>query len=68
MTLAQIEQEALTLPGEDLRKLIARLVSFNLRLDDADWQEMKRRMDDKNPDSWISLDAAKAELLRPDED
>jgi hypothetical protein len=68
MTLAQIEQEALKLPGEDLRKLIARLVAVNVRRDDAGWEEINRRLDDKNPGSWVSLDAAKAELLQPDRD
>lgn len=63
MTLAQIEQEALRLPGEDLRRLIARLVSVNLQRDDADWKEINRRLDDKDPGAWVTLDAAKAELF-----
>jgi hypothetical protein len=66
MTLAQIEQEALKLPGDDLRKLIARLIAANVQRDEAGWREINRRLDDKNPDSWVSLDAAKLELLRPD--
>lgn len=68
MTLSQLEQEALKLPGEDLRKLIARLVAVNLRRDEASWSEINRRLDDKKPDSWVSLDAARSELLRADAD
>jgi hypothetical protein len=66
MTLAQIEQEALRLPADEFHKLIVRLVSVNLRRDEEGWREINRRLDDKNPDSWVSLDAAKLELLRPD--
>ena len=63
MTVAQIEREALQLSADELRQLIAKLLTFNLRRDGAAWREIQEGLDDKALESWTSLRDAKKELL-----
>ncbi len=62
MSLADIQREAEGLPADQQRALIARLVALNVRRDEQEWAEIQRRMNDRDPHSWVSLDKAR-ELL-----
>ena len=64
MNAAEIAAEAVQLPADERRKVIAPLVMANLRDDGAAWQELQRRMDDRDPANWVSLDDLKSLLTR----
>ena len=56
MTIEALKQEISTLPYSDRKKLMAHIIS----LQDTDSEEYKKKMgrkiDDKNPDNWLSLE------------
>jgi hypothetical protein len=66
MTLAQIEQGLPDLSPSEVRKLIAKLVFINLRNDEAEWSRFQAALDDKNPESWLTLDEVKRRLREAD--
>lgn len=65
MNTMEIAAEAAQLPAQERKKIIARLVMVNLREDQDAWNEVQRRMNDDDPNNWVSLDEVKAKFLAP---
>lgn len=65
MNATEIAQEAVRLPLIERKKVIARLVMANMRDEKEQWDELQRRMDDRDPKNWVSLGELKAKLLAP---
>jgi hypothetical protein len=65
MNATEIAQKAVRLPLADRKRVIARLVMANMRDEREEWDELQRRMDDRDPKNWVSLDEVKAKLLAP---
>ena len=65
MSIEDLKQEASSLSFEDQGKLAAFLVSIRAAKDPNHRSTLARRIDDKNPDHWISLNEFEAGL--PDE-
>ena len=65
MNATEIVQEAVRLPVTERNRIIARLVMANMRDEKEEWNELQRRMDDRDPKNWVSLDEVKAKLLAP---
>lgn len=63
MNATEIAQEAMRLSVTERNRIIASLVMANMRDEQAEWSELQRRMDDRNPESWVPLDEVKAKLL-----
>jgi hypothetical protein len=63
MSLAEIKQAAAKLPAKKQRELAAHLLALSRRSDAAFRRNLARKIDDKNPAHWISLEDAKARLL-----
>ena len=61
----EIATEAAPLPLQEWKRIIAQLVMVNMREDKDEWQELQKRMDDRDPKNWVSLDEVKAKLLAP---
>ncbi len=59
MSFAEIEQKVEALSPEQQRKLMARLVGLELRRDEEYKAELTRRLDDRSPGAWVSLDEVK---------
>jgi hypothetical protein len=59
MKLDELQREAERLTAEERRKLIAFLVSIDIRKDRA---ELTRRLNDQSSDGWVSLKEAKQRL------
>ena len=53
------------MPLQEWKRIIAQLVMVNMREDKDEWQELQKRMDDRDPKNWVSLDDVKAKLLAP---
>ena len=62
MKLDELQREAERLSAEDQRKLIGFLVAIDLRRDEGYRSELTRRLDDKDPQSWITLQDAERRL------
>jgi hypothetical protein len=56
MLLAQLKQEAVELSPAEQSELMAFLASIQIAEDDELRSELTRKIDDKNPESWVSLD------------
>jgi hypothetical protein len=65
MNATEIVQEAVRLPVTERNRIIARLVMANMRDEKEEWDELQRRMDDRDPKNWVSLDEVTAKLLAP---
>ncbi len=62
MSMAELMKVVASLPAEQQTELAAFLLHLRLR-QDPDWKaEMTKRIDDKNPDNWVSLEDWKREL------
>jgi hypothetical protein len=59
MTLEQIKEEIAVMPEEDLDHLVAYLVHLRRLRDPLSTQELTRKIDDRDPAHWISLDQLK---------
>ena len=59
MKLDELQREAEHLSSEERRKLIGFLVSIDIRKDRA---ELERRLNDQDPERWISLKEAERRL------
>lgn len=64
MKLAEIEQEITQLDAESRRKLMALLVTLQIREQRTVRSELTRRLDDKSPDGWMPLEEVKEKLNR----
>jgi hypothetical protein len=62
MKLDELQREAEKLSPEEQRKLIGFLVAMDVRRVDGYREELSRRLDDQNPDAWISLNDAERRL------
>jgi hypothetical protein len=62
MSLRELQEEARTLDGASRRRLMAFLVALEDGADDSYRREMAARINDQNPESWISLEEAKQRL------
>jgi hypothetical protein len=62
MKLDELQREAERLSAEDQRKLIGFLVAIDLRRDEGYRSELTRRLDDKDPQSWMTLQDAERRL------
>jgi hypothetical protein len=56
MDLEVVEKEVATWAPEDQDRLAAFLTVLRLRRSPAHIQELTRRLDDRDPDNWVSLD------------
>jgi hypothetical protein len=67
MSMADLMREAASLPPERQDELAAYLLDLRLNRDPAWRAELTRRIDDKNPENWVSLDDWKKELANAKE-
>ncbi|MBK8037812.1 MAG: hypothetical protein IPK22_11905 [Verrucomicrobiaceae bacterium] len=56
MLLAQLKQEAVELSPAEQSELMAFLASIQIAEDDELRSELTSKIDEKNPESWVSLD------------
>ena len=67
MSMAELMQKVATLPLQQQNELAAFLLHLQLQ-HDTEWKsEMARRIDDKNPANWVSLENWKKELANDQE-
>jgi hypothetical protein len=64
MKLAEIEREIAQLNAESRRKLMALLVSLEIREEHSIRSELTRRLDDKSEGGWMPLKEVKEKLSR----
>ncbi len=62
MSMAELMREAANLPAERQDELAAYLLNLRLKRDPAWRAELTHRINDKNPDNWVSLEEWKREL------
>ena len=62
MKLDDLHREAERLSPEERRKLIGFLVTMDIRRDEDYRAELRRRLDDRDPQGWISLNEAERRL------
>lgn len=67
MDVAAIQHELELLPADQQDRLAAFLTALRMRREGL-MSELERRLDDQNPDNWISWDDAKSELGLNDPD
>ena len=67
MSMADLMREAASLPPERQDELAAYLLDLRLNRDPAWRAELTRRIDDKNPENWVSLEDWKKELANAKE-
>ena len=67
MSMAELMREVAALPLQQQNELAAFLLHLRLQ-HDTEWKsEMARRIDDKNPANWVSLEDWKKELANDQE-
>ena len=62
MKLDDLQREAERLSPEEQRKPIGFLVAMDVRRDEGYREELRRRLDDQDPQAWISLKDAERQL------
>jgi hypothetical protein len=63
MTFVSLEQEACSLPADQRRRLIARLVAIQKSEDDPHrLKKLAQKIDDTNTARWLTPEAAEREL------
>jgi hypothetical protein len=62
VSIGELQREIDRLDREDRRKLISYLVAADIRRDPTYRAEITRRLDDKDPQNWISLKDALREF------
>lgn len=62
MRLDELQLEAERLAPGDRRKLMSFLVALDVRTDEQYGGELTRRLDDRSPERWISLQDAEGRL------
>jgi len=63
MSFAEIKHAVEKLPAQKRRQLAAHLLALSRRSGAAFRREMTRKIDDRNPAHWVSLEDAKKQLL-----
>jgi hypothetical protein len=56
MSLEELKQELSGLSPDQRHELSAYLVRLELESGDNYWRDVRRRIDDKNPDNWVSVE------------
>ena len=64
MTFTTIQKEIETWNTDDQDRLAAYLTVLRLKRDSNHADELKRRLEDKDPQNWLSLDEVKKSLNR----
>ena len=62
MKLDELQREAERLTPEEQRKLIGFLIAMDLRRDGGYRTELTRRLDDNDPEGWMTLKDAETRL------
>ncbi len=62
MKLADIQSEVMHWPDVEVDTLSAFLTMLRLKRSHTEMEEFGRRLDDKRPESWMSLDDLKTKL------
>jgi hypothetical protein len=62
MKLDELQREVETLSPDEQRKLITFLVAMEVRRDQCYPSELSRRLDDTDPNSWVSLKEAEHQI------
>ncbi|MHC1763434.1 MAG: hypothetical protein AB9869_03880 [Verrucomicrobiia bacterium] len=62
MGLQELQHEAERLNPEEQRKLISFLVALDFRRDESYREKLQHRLDDTDPNGWITLDEAERRL------
>jgi len=62
VTVMELKREVVALEPPDQDELTAFLFQLKLQRDPEHAQEMARRRDDRNPESWVRLEDFEAEL------
>ena len=62
MKLDELQREAERLNPDEQRKLIGFLVAMDVRRDEGYREELSRRLDDPDPQAWMSLKEAERRL------
>jgi hypothetical protein len=62
MELQELQRQAERLNPEEQRKLLSFLVALDLRREEGLREELQRRLDDRDPNSWIRLEEAERQL------
>ncbi len=62
MKLADVQSEVAHWTDKEVDALAAFLTMLRLKRSDVESAELSRRLEDKRPESWISLDVLKARL------
>ena len=63
MSLTELKSEVDRLSPEERRQLTAYLVARDRMLDPEFREELARKIDDRNPEHWVSLEEAEKRLL-----
>ncbi len=63
MSFAEIKEAVEKLPAPKRRQLAAHLLALTRRSRTAFRREITRKIDDRNPKHWVSLDEAEKQLL-----
>ena len=67
MNLAVIQKEVETLAPEEQDRLAAYLTVLRMKRTPGHAEELSRRLDDRNPDHWLTLDELKEKLSKDDD-
>lgn len=62
MNIETLRQEAQALPSDERRKLIAFLVSLEDRMEPDYGRALARKIDDKSPNRWLTVEQCEREL------
>lgn len=62
MSIAVIKEEIAHMSPEERRHLAAYIVSLNSNLDPEFRRELARKIDDKSPERWVTLEEAERRL------
>jgi hypothetical protein len=63
MSFAQLRDQAIQLPPNEQRQLIACLVAVQTDKDQAFKRELADKIDNQNPENWVELDDLKNRLV-----
>jgi len=67
MNLALIQKEVETLAPDEQDRLAAYLTVLRMQRTPEHAEQLSRRLDDRNPDHWLTLNELKAKLSKDDD-
>ncbi len=56
MSIDELKREIKILSGDERHQLSAFLVELDLAEDSGYWDRVRRRLDDQNPNHWVSVE------------